>query len=196
MRNFLKRLAIAALLGLAGCAGTDFVRPDLDTLKNGQTTYAQVVARMGAPRREGTVLKNEKTLKTTSYAYASTGGQPVRQGVTPARAMVFYFYNDTLAGHEFISSWAADSSDFDESKVKDIVKGKTTRAQLMQMLGKPAGYYVFPMIRDATGEAAVYAYAETTGSAFNLKFSRKILVVTFGTDGLATDVDFNSSSSQ
>jgi len=183
-------------LALSGCAGTDFVRPDTDFLKNGQTTYAQVIARMGAPRREGSVVKNERTIKTASYAYAATGGKPLHEGVTPARAMGFYFYDDTLVGHEFISSWAEDNSDFDESKVKDIVKGKTTRAELAQLLGKPAGHYIHPLIKPATGDAAVYAFAETSGSVFNLKFFRKVLVVTFDTAGVVADVDYSSSGSR
>jgi hypothetical protein len=188
-------IAVAALT-LSGCAGTDFVRPDTAFLKNGQTTFAEVVARMGTPRREGSVIKNERTIKTASYAYAATGGKPLHEGVTPARAMGFYFYENTLVGHEFISSWAEDNSDFDESKVKDIVKGKTTRAELAQLLGKPAGYYIHPLIKPTAGDAAVYAFAETSGSVFNLKFFRKVLVVTFDIAGVVADVDYSSSGSR
>ena len=181
---------------LFGCAGTDFIRPDTDFLKNGQTTYGQILARMGAPRREGTVIKNEKTVKTASYGYASVGGKPLHDGVTPARAMGFYFYNDVLVGHEFISSWAEDNTDFDESKVQAIVKGKTTRAELAQLLGKPAGYYIYPLIKATSGEASVYAFVETSGSAFNLKFFRKTLVVTFDAAGVVSDVEYSSSGSR
>ena len=197
MRTILARwgLAVAALL-VSGCAGTDFVRPDTSFLVNGQTTYAQIVARMGMPRREGTVLKNDKTVNTATYAYATAGGQPHHTGVTPARAIGFYLLGGTLVGHEFISSFAEDHSDFDENRVKDIVKGKTTRAELTQMLGRPSGAYIYPMIKAQTGEAAVYAYAETTGSVFNLKFFRKTLVVTFDAAGVATDVEYASSGNQ
>ena len=197
MQRMMRGIAACALLaGLAGCAGTNFVRPGADELKNGQTTYAQLVARMGPPRNEGTALKNEKTVKSATYAYASVGGKPLRQGVTPARAMGFYFFNDTLVGHEFISSWAEDNSDFDEGRIKDIVKGKTTREQVTQLMGKPAGFYVYPMIKAQTGDAAIYAYVETSGTAFTLKFFRKVLVVTFDTAGVVADVDFSSSGSR
>ena len=197
MRKILARwgLAVAALL-LSGCAGTDFVRPDSDSLKNGQATYAQVRARMGEPRREGTFIKNDKTLKTATYAYAATGGQPRHQGVTPARAMSFYFYNDTLVGQDFISSFAEDHSDFDESKIKDLVKGSSTRAEVIRLLGRPAGHYIYPMIKAQNGEAVVYVYAETTGSVFNLKFFRKTLVVTFDAAGVVTDVEYSSSGNR
>jgi len=196
MRELLKVAAAAALIGLGGCAGTDFVRPDTESLKNGQTTYAEVVARMGKPWRDGTVVKNEKTIQHVTYAYAATAGQPLRPGVTPARAAGFYFHNGTLVGHEFISSWATDNTDFDDNKVKEIAKGKTTRAQLTQLLGKPAGAYVHPMIKAEAGDAAVYAYAETSGSAFNLKFYRKVLVVTFDAAGVVADIDFSSSGNR
>jgi hypothetical protein len=188
--------AAIGLLVLAGCAGTDFVRPDPESFRNGQTSYAQVVTRMGKPWREGTELKNEKSIKNIVYAYASVGGKPLREGVTPARAAGFYFHNDTLVGHEFISSWAEDHSNFDENRIKDIVKGKTTRAEVLQLMGKPAGNYIHPMIKAQTGDAAVYAFSETSGSAFNLKFYRKVLVVSFDTAGVVSDVDFSSSGSR
>jgi outer membrane protein assembly factor BamE (lipoprotein component of BamABCDE complex) len=194
MRNMFIGIAAAALL--AGCAGTDFVRPSTDDLKNGQTTYAQVIARMGQPRTVGTVLKNEKTVKTATYAYASVGGQPLRPGVTPARAQSFYFFNDALVGHEFISSWAADNTDFDEGRIKDIAKGRTTRDQVAQLMGRPAGAYIHPMIKPEKGDAAVYLYAETTGSAFNLKYFRKLLIVTFDASGVVADVEYSSSGAR
>jgi outer membrane protein assembly factor BamE (lipoprotein component of BamABCDE complex) len=193
----MKRWAAAvACAVLAGCAGTDFVRPSTDDLKNGQTTYAQLIARMGPPRSEGSVLKNEQSIRTATYAYASVGGKPLRDGVTPARAMSFYFFKDTLVGHEFVSSWAEDNTDFDENKIKDIVKGKSTRAQVVQLMGRPSGYYIYPMIKAQTGDAAGYSYGETTGSAFNLKFFRKGLVVTFDPAGVVTDVEYSSSGAR
>jgi hypothetical protein len=187
IRSVIPAGIIATLLG---CAGTDFVRPDSENLKNGQTTYPQVVAKMGQPRHEGSVIKNDKTLKTASYAYASVGGRPLHDGVTAARAVAFYFYNDTLVGHEFVSSWAEDHTDFDESRITNIIKGKTTRAEVLTLLGKPSGYHIYPLIKAPTGEAAAYVFSETRGSAFNLKFFRK-----FEANWVVADVEFASSGS-
>jgi len=189
--------ALALLAGLAGCAGTDFVRPSVDTLKNGQTTYAQVLEKMGPPRREGTVTKNEKQLKLITYSYATTGGKGLREGVVTARSQSFYFYNDTLVGHEFGSSFAEDHSDFDDKKVADIAKGKTTRAEVTQLAGKPGGSYIHPLIKSPTGEAAVYVYFETTSDApFSVKQFRKVLIVSFDTAGVVSDVEFSSSGTR
>ena len=185
------------ILGLLGCAGKDFVRPDANTLQNGQTTYAQATAMYGKPFAEGSVTKNDKTVKNVSYAYASLGGKPIKEGVVPARAMALYFYNDTLVGYEFVSSWAEDNTDFDESKTSQILKGTTTQADLVQLMGKPSGYAIHPMIRAATGQAAVYTYMEVTGGPFTgRKTYRKVLVVTFDDKGIVTDVDFSSTGTK
>ena len=188
MRRRLMAVAVIIVGMLAGCAGRDFIRPDLDVLRNGQTTYAEVVAKFGTPYAEGSVVKNDRTVKTASYAYASLGGKPRREGVTAARAMGFYFDNDRLVGHEFISSWAEDHTDFDETRAKDIIRGKTSRAEVFRLLGKPNGYHIFPLIKASTGEAAVYAYTEVIG----FKPFQKVLVVTFDPSGIVTDVEFAS----
>jgi outer membrane protein assembly factor BamE (lipoprotein component of BamABCDE complex) len=168
------------------------VRPDPDSFSNGRTTYSQVIAKLGPPRQEGSVIKNEKTLKTVSYVYASMGGQPLNAGATAARAAGFYFLDDVLVGHEFVSSWAEDHTNFDESRVKDIARGKSTRADVIQLMGKPGGYHAFPLIKDKSGEAALYAYMEVKGfTPF-----RKELRVTFDSAGVVTDVEFSSTGTK
>jgi hypothetical protein len=197
MSKMLKRvIAICLLAALAGCAGKDFVRPDAATLKLGRTTYAEIIAANGKPYREGVAVKHEKTVKTSGYAYASMGGKPAHDGVVPARGMNFYFLDDTLVGYEFISSWAEDQTDFDEAKLGSIVKGKTTRAEAIAAFGSPGGYYVYPMIKAATGEAMVYAYLEVGGSTFSRKIYNKVLVVTLDDAGVVSDTDYSSSGTR
>ena len=187
------RLFLAtALLVLTGCAGTNFVRPDTDAFRNGRTTYKEVIAKMGAPWREGTAIKNEKSVKSSSYAYASVGGKSLNPGVTAARGIDFFFHNDILVGHVFTSSWAEDNTNFDEKKAQNIVKGKTTRAEVVQMLGKPAGSYIHPMVKAPTGDAAVYLFVETRG----FTHFKKSLVVTFDPAGIANEIEYESVGTQ
>ena len=79
-----KCVVILIATGLTGCAGTKFVRIPDDSLILGQTTPEQIIARLGQPYREGTVTRNGQQIKTASYAYASVGGEPAAEGVTPA----------------------------------------------------------------------------------------------------------------
>ena len=177
---------------IGGCAvGTHFVRPEPDSLKNGQTKYSQIIERFGIPMREGAVVKNEKNLKMISYTYL-----PAPAGPAGFRGVGFYFSNDVLVGYEFVSSVAEDHTDFDESKINQIIKGKSTRAEVIALMGRPGGYYIFPMIKPASGEAAVYKYSKVSTGFFTPSILLKSLVVTFDTSGLATDVDYSSSGSR
>jgi hypothetical protein len=63
------------------------------------------------------------------------------------------------------------------------------------MLGKPSGYYIYPMIKPRQGDAAVYVYSEVQGGMFNRKLFRKTLVVTLDSKEIVSDVEFSSSGS-
>ena len=186
-------LTSGALAFLVACAGVNFTRPASESTVNGRTTRDQVIEKMGPPWKEGSLLKNEKMIQTITYARSTAGGTSLHSGVTPARAMGFYFLNNTLVGYEFLSSYAEDNSNFDESKIPSIIKGKTTKEEVLNLMGKPGGYYIYPMINTPTGEAAIYQFQETTGSAFNLKFFHKTLTVTFNTDNIVSSVDYITS---
>lgn len=187
-------LTAVVVVVFAGCAGKDFVRPDSGSLKNGQTTYNQIIGQFGKPYAEGSVLKNNKQVKTVSYAYASLGGKSHRGG-TPARGMGFYFLSDTLVGYEFVSSFAEDNTDFDEMKINQIFEGKTTLDEVVKLLGKPSGNYIYPLIESSSEEAAVYAYSETKGSGFKVRMFRKMLIITYDSDRVVTKVEYTSAGS-
>jgi hypothetical protein len=189
-------IAMAMLLGLLGCAGREFTRPDMATLRNGVTTYAQVIERFGPPYAEGSLVRNGKTIRTANYVHSAATGKPAREGIVATRAMAFYFYDNVLVGHEFLSSWAEDSTDFDEIERRRIIRGTTTEAEVVQLLGKPSGYQIYPMIESPSGKAAVYAYSELESTVLERKAYRKVLVVTFDAAGIVTALDFTSVGSK
>jgi len=184
----------AVLAGaLSGCAGTNFVRPDDTALQNGKTTITEVREKYGSPFRESTVTKNDEDVKMLSYAYAAAGGTPLETGVIPARSLELAFWKDALVSNVFVSSFKDDASAFDDSKRAAIVKGKTTRAEIIELFGRPAGYAIYPAIKEKDVQALVYSYNTTSGSAFNLKFSRRVLIVTLDSNGIVSDVNYESS---
>jgi hypothetical protein len=192
MKSGLLGIVVSTTFLLFGCAGTNFVRPQLDSMALGKTTQQELVQSMGKPFRTGTVIKNGTTLETANYAYATVGGAPLYDGVTPARSQGFYYLNNVLVGTEFTSSFKEDGTDFDESKIPSIVKGKTTKADVIQMFGQPGGNYIPPLIKDPNGRALVYLYSQTKGSAFNLRFYVKTLIVSYDTAGVVTDVEYTA----
>jgi hypothetical protein len=198
MGSTIRTLCAAGLaLALVGCAGGNFVRPTSESVTNGQTTYSQIVEKMGQPGWEGTNLKNDKTIKSAVYIDARAGGFKrflIRSNAV--RGIAFYFYNEVLVGHKFVSSSAEDHTDFDEGKIPSIVKGETTRRKVVQIMGEPSGYYVYPLIKSPTGEAAVYEFDESSwsgvGSGLKLKTFNKLLVVTFDPSGVVEEVEYTS----
>jgi len=174
-------LTLAVALVVAGCAGSDFAKQSDDGLVLGQTTRQDILRRLGTPYREGTATKNGKQLKTLSYAFATTTGAPVRDGVVPTRGQGFYFLDDKLAGYDFASSWKEDQTDFNGAKVPEIKKGVSTRDEVLRLIGRPGGKYAYPLIPDQNKQADVY---------LNVKFYQKHLVVTYDERGVVNNVDY------
>lgn len=184
-------------LGLAllawGCAGKDFTRPAPDTLVLGKTTYAEINGRYGSPYREGSLIKNEKNVRQATYAFATVGGEPLVSGVTPARGMTFSFLDQVLVGHEFTSSFKSDHTDFDATRVPQIKNGETTRAQVIALMGDPAGLRIYPMVKGGDDQGLVWIYGQTRASGFSVSVHQKVLVVTVSAAGMVIDVEFTAS---
>jgi hypothetical protein len=190
------RLMQTAMLAacVTGCSvGNDFVKPDGKMLTLGQTTYHEILQRFGSPRQEGSVSKNDRIMKTATYAYASTLGKSVRDGATAGRAMGFYFLDNSLVGYDFLSTFPEDHTDFDESKVEQIKKGETTRVNLLELLGQPGGIYRYPMIKSKEDEALVWKYLHIRGSMFSVKPYLKSIVVTLDADNKVKEIEFAAS---
>ena len=98
-----------------------------------------------------------------------------------------------MVGYEFTSSWKEDSTNFDGDKVSQIKKGESTRSDVVRLLGNPGGKYIYPVIPNSGEEAVNYLYNQTKGSAFNLKFYQKSLIVTFNKQGIVSNVEFTES---
>lgn len=188
----MKKIGILAILMfVTACAGTDFKRLQVNQFSHGVDTTSSILAKMGTPYKTNTITKNGETFKLLAYAYSSSGGQGTQSNVTPGRGQNFYFHKGKLVGDEFVSSWAVDSTDFDGRSVKSIKEGSTRIGEVIQMLGDPVGGYVFPLVKNAQDQAIVYAYNHVTGSAFNLGFYQKQLVVSYNTQsGIVTNVEF------
>ncbi len=183
---------LALVLVSAGCAGRDFKRPAPESLAVGQATEAEIRQRFGTPYREGTVLKNNETMKILSYAYATTASS-APGGLVPARAQEFYLWRDVLVGHHFTSSFPDDKTDFDGTRASEIKKGETTEAAVVSLLGPPHGAYRYPLIADKDARAGVYLFEQVKGTSFNLKLYRQILVVQYDGAGVVKDLEYTAT---
>ncbi len=177
------------VIAVSGCsAGKFFVRPNADTFTLGQTKYPQVILQMDEPRNTGEMIKNGETIKSIQYVYvgSSVGG------VFPSKTLSFFFHNDTLVGQDFVSSFKSDNSNFDHTRISTIVKGKTTRDQVVQLLGKPTAFCIFPLCKTSSGGGIGYGYYKRfkDPSDRKLKSFSKALHVTFDDKDLVLDVEY------
>jgi outer membrane protein assembly factor BamE (lipoprotein component of BamABCDE complex) len=196
MKHFRLLLAIALAAILSGCAGTNFKRPEPQALEVGKSTSADVTRVMGSPLQTGELLKNNEKIRTARYAYAEGAGTGRYPGVVPARAMVFSTFNDLLVGQEFVSSFPDDATEFDEAKVPAIVKGKSTRTEVITLLGRPSGDAIYPLIKNKAEKGIIYSYSHAKGSVFDMKFYTKALIVSFDASDVVSDVEYTSSGTK
>jgi hypothetical protein len=182
-------LVFFVILFVTSCAGRNFVRPEAESLILGKTSHQEIINRFGKPYQEGTEFKNEKTVKTMSYAYATVGGSPLFEGVTPVRAMGFHFLDETLVGYEFLSSFKEDNSYFDVGNINKIKKDETSRDQVIELMGQPSGMYLYPLIKNKDNKAIVYSYTHSKG----YRSYKQLLVISLDNNGIVKDVSFTSS---
>ena len=113
-------------------------------------------------------------------------------GSRESRALLVFF-GGVLVSEEFVSSFKIDATDFDAARIKQIVKGKTSRNEVLAMLGKPAGEAVYPVVKKPDERALLYSYAQAKGNPFNMKFHSKLLIVSFDPAGIVTNMEYTAS---
>ena len=135
-------------------------------------------------------MQEDKRFRSMTYSYARTGEAAV-EGSTPARSQSFHFFEDRLVGHDYVSSFKEDSTEFDGNGISRIRKGVTTRNEILRLFGAPGGRYVYPLAERPGGETLVYLYAHTTSTGLHLQHYRKLLAVSIDSGGVVTDVKFS-----
>jgi len=194
MSNKLFIIALVFILiiafGCAGTAGKKFNRLREDKIQLGITTYKDILRIMGEPYKEEVFAKNDYEFKQAIYSFSSTGGKSTSKRVTAARVQSFYFHEDILVGHLFISNWEDDHTDFDETKIKLVKKEENTKADVIKLFGNPSGNYIYPFADNKGKEIIVYWYTEHRHYAYAAKNYRKRLYVEYDREGIVTDINY------
>jgi hypothetical protein len=176
------RILAAVLLSVAGCrtVGQDFTRPAPESLVLGQTTRNDVIARYGNPYQQNAQVVSDPVINASeaaaptlftpapetgsfaslSYVYADNSTAVWVGGIINEKVLALLFWNEKLIFYNFSSNFSADSSNFDESRVTTLEKGKTTSAEVVQMFGQPTGRAVYPALWTMGDEKFIYQYSE------------------------------------
>ena len=181
------------LLSLAACsAGRDFSRPPPGSLHIDETTRQDILSRYGEPYKSGSQISNGYEIDNVIYSYASND-DPHVEDVTPARGLTLFFLDDLLVGYQFNSSFRDDHSDFDETVVPRIKEGEDTCEEVVGMLGKPSGEYIFPMIKERNSRGIGYSYTHTKVGFASMDMYVKSVLVTCDESGVVKEVEYSSS---
>ncbi len=181
---------------LTGCAGgRDFTRPDPGSLQLGKTTYEEVIQKYGDPLRPTTKIIDGETVNEISYSYAYA--VPYTTTVR-SRSSSFSFWKGALIGYRYTSSFPEDNAKFDDGKVSAITRGVTKKQQVIDLLGVPAGYSQYPLIKEKNTLGLVYTAYETWRIPFTptLRYITKTLIVTCGPDDIVISTELSSSESK
>jgi hypothetical protein len=197
----IKRILTLTLVALfayncVGTSGANFERVEEDTISLGLSTYGDIVTRMGDSFEEDVYIKNNKKFKLIGYTYSSTGGVATSRRAIATRHQMFYFYQNILVGHEFISSWEEDHTNFDETKVNQIIKEESTKEDVMSLLGKPSGKLIYPLSKNKGTEVLLYSFYEGRQYAYSIEFFQKNLHIECDQTGTVTEIEYTETGNK
>lgn len=152
--NILRITSLSFLVVLLiACAGKQFVKPTAELLELGKTTKNEVLAAMGEPESSSTITVKDHDVVHLFYGYAEAFGSK-----TLGRSASFFFVGNVLVGHQFVSEFPGESTDFDLTKANQIIEKKSTYKDVIVLLGKPTGEAIYPLADNPKGESLTYRY--------------------------------------
>ncbi len=179
---------ISSLFLLTGCM-KNFVRPATDSLEVGKSTLTNVTQLVGEPFGVNNDAKiNNENVKTATYVYLK--GAKFYGMIIPTRILTYTFFNDVMVGDEFQSSFSEDSTEFDGNKVASILKGKSTKADVIALMGRPTGKLLYPLIKDRNETGIVYAYVVSRHAPFHAPTTRYLLIITLDSQNIVTTISY------
>lgn len=187
---------VALFIALSGCASApQFVKPAPDKLVLGKSTSTDVLQSQSAqPVAQNEATLNGEKVKTISY---SAGESPKFWGLLIERRYATYtLYNDTLVGSEFASTYSGESTEFNTDKIPSIEKGKTTRSEVIALLGQPSGEVLYPVVANKTDRALVYSYSWSRFAGILTTNNSNLLVVTLDANNVVTNISFKQNGKE
>lgn len=194
---YIRSVLIAlSLVVLSGCASQSLVRPAQDALTLGKSKSVDVISVVGMPP---TVKKDDVPVngeKITVMTYREFRGAKFWGMIAPQRTLTYSFHNDVLVGEEANSSFDEDSTEWNTGKVGQIVKGKSTKGDVLAVMGKPSGEFIYPLNKDKSGKSIVYAYTVTHHAGVFSPTSNYILVVSLDDKDVVTGVSYRKDGQE
>lgn len=181
-------LLIAVSTLLSSCGFTPYrPLPNYEEFPFGIQSEADLYSKYGQAKTAYAYTVNSEITK--QYCYV--GRDLVRlKGVSK---MCYLFWKDSLIGYQYAGTSGQDTKDVALSDLDKIVKGVTTKSEVIKLLGQPNGIYHYPLVKDK-GEEGFY-YVPSTVLLIDTTDAAEVVIV-FNLMGIVTEVTASGSISQ
>ncbi|PWF41231.1 outer membrane protein assembly factor BamE [Massilia glaciei] len=134
----------------------------------------------------GKDLPNPIVIEYANYYYSDKAPKAAEENMRAARVLSVHFAGPMLVHYRLSSTFAGESTDFDENKVGKISKGMS-EAEVVAVMGTPSGRSIHPYTSDVDGTGISY-YRVSMNNVTN-KFHTKIFTVYFDAKKKVSDFD-------
>ena len=205
--TIIKNTIILSLgLFLIGCTGlgVNFKPENITLVKIGKSTKQEIRNLFGKTDPTETVVLGDLASETETYFYRKAGTFRDRWNY---KFVTYEYIKDTVNGYLYNNSFEQYSTDFDETKISNFILNKTTRLEVVNMLGSNYGEVILPSnllvktlsektiktIPDKSKYVLVYYlyYLIESGDKFLTK--SKLLVLSFNSDNLLINKYFTEN---
>ena len=188
--------ACALVLALsAGCANMKLTSGNTRRLQLGQTTEAQARGVFGKPQKVEERSDAGGASKLIRWLFNSGARSNIGYNMVDLRFLDVDFFNDRARAWLYVSTAPKDSTKIRSSALPLVVKGRTTRDEVLRLLGEPAGRALRgTLIPDYASEfgpgvTEIWQWAAVDGSSgwFVRNYSVRVLLVKFDASGRVVD---------
>ena len=192
-----RSVAVLCLIGLlvGACASPPpLQRPIAGSLVLGETRLAAVIDQFGTPSRRKTLTIRQCRIDSLVYSYMDPDARAHAARAESVRGLYLYFDQGTLAGYNYLSSFAEDHTDFDQNLIERLVEGRSGRDQVIALFGEPSGESAYPLAKRKGQTDLVYCYVETVLEPFGSGETRtKTLVISVDGSGIVRKIDYREA---
>ncbi|RJF88136.1 hypothetical protein D3874_14845 [Oleomonas cavernae] len=138
----------------------DFRLPVPAELVLGQTTEADVIRLYGRADKIQRIVLAYPVDQFLSPLDVASGDRPLSMfryrhegqyeslGILYLKTADYLFLDGKLIDYTFQSSFKGEAITFDPLRLESVVKGKTTEAEIVALMGPPTGMGIYPAVRD------------------------------------------------
>ena len=156
---------VGASIAATACftVGTSFQAPKVSEAQLGRMTDRELLSSLGPDAgRPSSVTRRGVRMDCYEFDSYKAGFSAVGKGLA-GRSAEYCFAKGVLVGYIVTSNLSEDSTDFDLGKARTIARGMT-RAQVIGLLGNPAGAAIAPIAELDGGIQLRYSYTGYHGT--------------------------------